>query len=131
MESGVPICLSEITITSPTTDHRGQMIQAIIAQDLYRLWFSIKDMKAITWWNVVDDCGAPGEPSVSGLFTRDMQPKMAYFALNNLINKEWRTSLKLKAGKDGTVKFRGFRGKYRITYTNVQGEEKTVEYHVQ
>lgn len=129
--AGVPICLSEITITSPTTDHRGQMIQAIIAQDLYRLWFSIKDMKAITWWNVVDDCGAPGEPSVSGLFTRDMQPKMAYYALNNLINKEWRTSLKLKAGKDGTVKFRGFRGKYRITYTDEQGEEKTVEYHVQ
>jgi GH35 family endo-1,4-beta-xylanase len=128
--AGVPICLSEITITSPTTDHKGQMIQAVIAQNLYRIWFSIKEMKAITWWNIVDDCGAPGEPSVSGLFTRDMQPKLSYYALNNLINNEWKTRLLLKAGKDGSVKFRGFRGKYHITYTTDNGKEETIDYHV-
>ena len=59
--------LSEITITSPGNDTKGQQIQAVIAQNLYRLWFSCKNMMGITWWNIVDDCGAPGEPSVSGL----------------------------------------------------------------
>ena len=36
------------------------------------------------YWNVVDDCNAPGEPSISGLFTRDMRPNTAYFAMNDL-----------------------------------------------
>ena len=68
-KAGLPIHLSEITITAPNNDERGQAIQAVIARNLYRLWFSLKPMMGITWWNVVDDCGAPGEPSVSGLFS--------------------------------------------------------------
>lgn len=129
-ETGLPIHLSEITITSPGNDDRGQKIQAIISQNLYRLWFSIKPMMGITWWNVVDDCGAPGEPSVSGLFTRQMEPKQSFFALNNLINSEWKTNLTLKADKNGEIKFRGFKGNYRITYTDNTGKEQTIEYHL-
>ncbi len=127
--AGRPIHLSEITITAPNNDERGQAIQAVITHNLYRLWFSIKPMMGITWWNVVDDCGAPGEPSVSGLFSRDMEPKPAYFAMNDLINKEWKTNLELKADKDGKIEFRGFRGKYRLTWTDADGKlnEKIVE----
>jgi GH35 family endo-1,4-beta-xylanase len=128
--TGLPLCLSEITITSPSLDHKGQMIQAIIAYNLYRIWFSIKEMKAITWWNVVDGCGAPGEPSVSGLFTRDMQPKMAYYALNDLINNQWKTRMTVKTDNNGQIKFRGFRGLYKITYTTKEGTAKTIDYHV-
>lgn len=128
--TGLPLCISEITITSPTEDYKGQMIQAIIAYNLYRIWFSIKEMKAITWWNIVDGCGAYGEPTVSGLFTRDMQPKKAYYALNDLINNQWKTRLTVKTDKNGQIKFRGFRGLYKITYTTKDGTEKTIEYHV-
>ena len=84
----------------------------------------------ITWWNVVDDCGAPGEPSVSGLFSRDMQPKPAYFVLNDLINNEWKTRLTLAAGNDGTIQFRGFRGNYRISWTDENGQEQQMIYHL-
>ena len=129
-ETGLPIHLSEITITSPGNDERGQKIQAIIAQNLYRLWFSVKNMMGITWWNVVDDCGAPGEPSVSGLFTRNMDPKQAYYALDNLINHEWKTNLNVKPDENGEIKFRGFKGKYRITYTDQRGNKQTMEYHL-
>ncbi len=122
---GLPIHLSEITITSPDNDERGQAIQAIIARNLYRLWFSLKPMMGITWWNVVDDCGAPGEPSVSGLFSRDMAPKTAYFALERLINHDWRTNDAVKAGKDGSVEFRGFRGRYKLSWTDASGEVKS------
>ena len=125
---GLPIHVSEITITSPNNDERGQAVQAAITRNLYRLWFSIKPMMGITWWNVVDDCGAPGEPSVSGLFTRDMQPKPAYFAMNDLINKEWKTTTTVKAGEGGSVKFRGFKGKYRVTYTDASGMAKSAEF---
>ncbi len=130
IDVGKPIHLSEITITAADTTDRGRMIQAIIARNMYRLWFSIKPMMGITWWNVVDDCGAPGEPSLSGLFTRGMNPKPAYYALDELINKEWKTNISAKPDADGNVKFRGFKGKYRISWTDADGSERFKIVHV-
>lgn len=127
-KANVPIHLSEITITSPGNDERGQLIQAIIARNLYRLWFSLKPMMGITWWNVVDDCGAPGEPSVSGLFTRDMQPKASYHVLNDLIHNEWKTRTVVRAGADGSVKFRGFPGQYKLTWKDASGTQRTASH---
>lgn len=124
-KAGLPIHLSEITITSPGSDARGCAIQAIISRNLYRLWFSIKPMMGITWWNVVDDCGAPGEPAISGLFTRDMEPKPAYHALSKLINDEWKIRLSIKPEAGGRVAFRGFKGNYCLTYTDTTGAQKT------
>lgn len=129
-QARLPIHLSEITITAPNNDAYGQKLQAIITQNLYRLWFSLELMMGITWWNVVDDCGAHGEPSVSGLFTRDMVAKPAYYALNNLIHNEWKTDLTAKADKDGLVKFRGFKGNYLITWTDKSGNTQTKEYYL-
>jgi len=123
---GRPIHLSEITITAPDNSPRGQMVQAIIMRNLYRAWFSVEKMSGITWWNVVDDCGAPGEPSISGLFTRDMRPKTAYFAMDDLVNREWKTRLRLKVEVDGgqsRISFRGFRGNYRLTWKGADGKE--------
>ena len=133
-KAGKPIHLSEITITAPDNSQRGQMVQAIITRNLYRAWFSVEKMNGITWWNVVDDCGAPGEPSISGLFTRDMRPKTAYYALDDLVNREWRTNLKVKAeaieqsnnpNNRTIVRFRGFRGRYRLTWKGADGKEQT------
>lgn len=128
-QAGLPIHLSEITITAPGDDERGRQIQAIVARNLYRLWFSIEKMMGITWWNIVDDCGAPGEPTTSGLFTRNMEPKPSYFALDRLINHEWKTNLQLQADGNSQIRFRGFKGKYRITWKDTDGEyhEKIVD----
>ena len=127
---GMPIHLSEITVSSPGGDGRGEEIQAEVARNLYRLWFSIPDMAAITWWNVVDDCGAPGEPSVSGLFHRDMTPKKAYFALDELVNREWRTRITATADASGAVSFRGFKGDYRLTWRDASGAAREATAHV-
>ena len=120
-QAGRPIHLSEITITAPDNSPQGQMVQAIIMRNLYRAWFSVEKMTGITWWNVVDDCGAPGEPSISGLFTRDMEPKTAYFAMDDLINREWKTKLTVPAA-EGKVTFRGFRGRYRLSWKDAAGK---------
>ena len=61
----------------------------------------------------------------SGLFTRDMQPKPAFHEINNLINKEWKTRLTLTADKDGTIRFRGFKGRYRVSYRDTTGKDHT------
>jgi endo-1,4-beta-xylanase len=129
-QAGLPIHLSEITITSPGNDEQGQQIQAVITRNLYRLWFSIKPMMGITWWNVVDDCGAPGEPTISGLFTRNMEPKPSFFAMNQLINHEWKTNATLKTGQDGALKFRGFKGKYRLTWKDQSGKTQQAEFYL-
>ncbi len=123
-KAGRPIHLSEITITAPGKTQKDEMIQAIILNCMYRAWFSQKDMVGITWWNLVDDCGARGEPSISGLFSRDMKPKLAFYELRDLITKTWHTSLTVKA-EDGKVAFRGFRGKYRLSWKDEKGETKT------
>ena len=114
-EAGRPIHLSEITITAPDLTEKGQMIQAIILRNLYRAWFSVEKMDGITWWNVVDGCGYPGEPAMSGIFTRDMKPKTAYWALDDLINREWKTSVSIPV-ESGRVSFRGFCGRYRLSW---------------
>lgn len=129
-QAGLPIHLSEITITAPGNDTYGRKVQAIITQNLYRLWFSLELMMGITWWNVVDDCGAPGEPSISGLFTRDMVAKPAFYALDNLINNEWKTKITAKPDKNGQIKFRGFKGNYRITWKDKSGNTQTKEYYL-
>ena len=128
--NNLPMCMSEITITSPGSDYRGEMIQSIVAVNLYRLWFSYPNMTAITWWNLVDDCGYKGEPTISGLFTRDMKPKLAYHALHNLIHKEWRTNMTLIPDSDGNISWRGFKGNYRISWTDSDGKEHKCEYHL-
>jgi endo-1,4-beta-xylanase len=129
-KAGLPIHLSEITITSPGDDARGREIQAVIARNLYRLWFSIKPMMGITWWNVVDDCGAPGEPTISGLFTRNMEPKPSFYALDKLINHEWKTNEIVIVGENGSVKFRGFKGRYRVSWKDKSGKEQHAEFYL-
>lgn len=125
-----PIHVSEITIPSPGESVEAQEIQAVMTRDMYRLWFSWPSIYRITWWNVVDDCGAKGEPLKSGLFTRQMGPKPAFHALDKLINGEWKTRLTVKAGEDGSVRFRGFRGRYRVTYADASGTAKSVEFRL-
>lgn len=129
-----PIHLSEITITAGEGNSlRGQMVQANILRNLYRIWFSLEKMNGITWWNVVDDCGAPDEPSYSGLFTRDMRPKPAYYAMEQLINHEWRTKTESRVegqGEKRTIAFRGFKGRYRLTWKGSSGEECVSFYEV-
>ena len=120
---GRPIHLSEITITAPDDSPAGQMVQAVVLHDCYRAWFAVEKMNGITWWNVVDGCGAPGEPSISGLFTRDMRPKAAYYAMDDLVNREWKTRLRVKAA-GGKVAFRGFRGRYRLSWTDADGTSR-------
>ena len=128
MAIGKPMHLSEITIMAPGNDARGEAIQAVIAYNLYRLWFSLPAMTGITWWNMVD-FRSHYENFPSGILRPDMSKKPVYFALDELINHQWKTKLTVKADSDGKIAFRGFRGTYRLTWKDAAGklQEKTVE----
>lgn len=125
---GLPIHMSEITISAPADDARGQLMQAVLARNLYRIWFSQQRVNGITWWNVVDNCGNRDEPVHTGLFTRNMEPKAAYYVLDQLINKEWKTNLNVKVSGNGEIRFRGFRGTYMVSWTDSHDVRHTKEY---
>ncbi|OGV67611.1 MAG: glycosyltransferase [Lentisphaerae bacterium RIFOXYA12_FULL_48_11] len=127
-ETGRPIHISEVTISAPDETDAGKAIQATLARNLYRFWFSYPEVMGITWWNVVDGGAAPGEPSFSGLYDKDMNPKPVYGVLDNLINHEWKTSLTLKGETGKPVKFRGFKGHYRATWIDANGTKQNVEF---
>jgi len=124
-KAGRPLHVSEVTIAATDTTGRGRQIQAILTRNIYRKWFSHAKTMGITWWNTVDGAGVAGEPLVSGLFTRDMRHKPAYDALDELINREWRTNEKVKVsgeGEEKTVRFRGFKGRYRLSWRDAAGK---------
>ncbi|HNW51543.1 MAG TPA: endo-1,4-beta-xylanase [Prolixibacteraceae bacterium] len=127
-EADRPIHISEVTVTAPDETPKGWKIQAEIARNLYRLWFSYPSVMGITWWNVVDGGAAKGEPSFSGLYDKELNPKPVYYALDQLINHEWKTNLTLKPGLTGDIRFRGFKGKYRISWKDKSGKQQQAEF---
>ena len=127
-EAERPIHISEVTISAVDESPNCEAVQAIITRNLYRLWFSYPTAMGITWWNLADGGAAPGEPSLSGMFTTEIQPKKVYEVMNRLINHEWKTKLTLKADKDGKVTFRGFKGQYRVSWKDKSGKQKQAEF---
>lgn len=127
-DAGRPIHISEVTVTAPDETPKGWEIQAEIARNLYRLWFSYPNVMGITWWNVVDGGAAKGEPSFSGIYDKELNPKPVYHVLDQLINHEWKTLLTTKPDLNGVVSFRGFKGKYRVSWKDKSGKEQQIEF---
>jgi GH35 family endo-1,4-beta-xylanase len=129
-ETERPIHVSEVTISAPDDTKAGHAVQAVLARNLYRLWFSYPQVMGITWWNVVDGGAAAGEPSLSGLYDVNMNPKPVYHTLDTLINHEWKTRLTVKADAGKPLAFRGFKGRYRVTWTDASGAARSEEFEL-
>jgi len=125
-----PLHISEVTVSAPDETYAGQLIQAEITRNLYRLWFSYPTVMGITWWNLVDGGAAPGEPSYSGLYDKELHPKPVYRVLDTLINHEWKTKLIARTDNNGNVKFRGFKGNYRLRWKDKSGKEQHAEFYL-
>ena len=121
---GLPIHISEISLPSYGYDERDEELQAEVTKRLMRLWFSEGSVSAIVWWNLADKT-AIGDENLyhSGLLREDLSEKPAYKALDELINREWNTSL--SAEVSGRLNFRGFYGEYEIEAE--RGGKKTVQ----
>ncbi len=124
-----PIHISEITIPAPDDTPESEEIQARMIRDNYRLWFSWPSVYRITYWNLVDHT-YHNENLASGLYAADMRKKKAYYALDQLINHDWKTRLTLKSDAEGKVSFRGFKGRYRLSWKDTNGQTMTREIEV-
>ena len=120
---GRPIHISEITIPAPEDTAWGHEVQAQVLRDLYRLWFSWPSVYRITYWNLVDYTSAK-ESLSSGFYTKEMKKKPVWHMMDDLLNREWRTRLTVKAS-GGRLSFRGFKGRYRLTWRDAGGTERS------
>lgn len=133
---GLPIHITEITIAA--LSEKGPEYQAMITENVYKLWFSHPKVEAIAWWNLVDGTAAPGairaDGSVvpgedrwkGGLLNRDFTRKPAFDVLDRLINREWHTHLTVKDDHN-TISYNGYFGNYKLL---VKADGKTYEKEV-
>ena len=124
---GLPIQITEISVSAGTDDSEGEELQAQLLYNLCRTWFAHPAVKGAIYWNLPDGCayvqkGMRNENIYhAGLLRSDMSEKPAYKALVNLFQKEWHTEAETGAGDDGTARFRGFYGDYDVTLTLPDG----------
>ena len=124
-EIGLPVHVSEITVPAPAklmSRDDAERLQTRVLRDNYRLWFSWPSVCRITYWNMVDGMGAKSEILESGLLRNDMSRKPAYHALWKLVHNDWRTCLTARA-VGGKIMFRGFKGRYRLSWKGADGKE--------
>ncbi len=118
---GKPINISEISIPSVIEGSKDEELQAIAAEQLYKICFSHPALTGITWWNLPDDgvmttkrkAGDENLPS-TGLIDGDYNEKAAYKALSRLINDEWVTDETIST-ESGRASFKGFYGHYELS----------------
>lgn len=115
---GRPLFINEITIPSTILPgDAGRELQAEIAEDLYRFWFSRPEIHGVTWWNLCDGAAWGGEDRVKGaLLDEQMKDKPVFKTLRRLITQEWRTTLSTRTDAEGRIAFRGFRGMYEADF---------------
>lgn len=110
---GLPIHISEVSIPSFGYDPYDEELQAELTKRLFKLWFSSKSVNSIIWWNLSDKAAIGDENKYhSGLLREDCTEKPAYKALDELINKEWQTSIETISGN--RFNFSGFYGDYQV-----------------
>jgi len=117
---GLPIYISEITMPSTMAPApEGEDIQADILRHFYQLFFSIKSVDGIIYWNLCDGPAWRKEGDCNGGLTDEyFREKPAYQTLKQLIRRQWLTACTLHADDQGAVSFRGFRGSYNAQFNN-------------
>ena len=130
-----PLQISEVTVPAYSNDGVDEEIQAELIKNLYSIWFSHPNTEQIIYWNLVDGYAHLWDPDpekiraslgdmtlgenyfYGGLLRFDMTPKPAFYAIKNLIEKEWHTECEVVADKLGKADFKGFYGKYDVEIT--------------
>lgn len=120
-----PLQITEVTIPAYSANAEDEEMQAQIIEHLYPIWFSHPNVEQIIYWNLADgyaafapqgDMTAGENYYYGGLLRFDLSPKPAYYAVKNLFEKRWHTSESMATNANGEAFFKGFKGKYSLTF---------------
>lgn len=119
-----PFQMTEVTFPCHDPNSKeAEDIQAEVLRRLYTIWFSIPNMEAIIYWNLVDGYAYNAQPGdfnngenrlAGGLMRFDMTPKPALLTMKKLFDEEWHTEASLTANDGGRARFKGFYGQYDV-----------------
>lgn len=126
----VPVNFSEVSVIGMDELGDGDAFQEMVAERLYRLWFSHPATDGIIWWNMVDNTGAweSSNKLKAGIVNFDLSPKPVFKTLNRLINSEWNTQTSISYKENGDNRFHGFYGTYQATIKTNHGTfEREIE----
>lgn len=135
---GKPIQITEVTIPAYSDSKYDEDIQSEIIKNVYKMWFSHKNVEAITYWNLVDGYAAFAKQGdmksgeniyYGGLIDYNLRPKPAYNTIKELFEKEYRTYVNCVTDKNGEIEFDGFYGSYDIEFT-YDGKTYCIDYHL-
>lgn len=116
--------------------HWDEEMQAEYIRDFYTIAFSKERIEAITWWCIND---SNSFINTGGLLDEDNNPKLAYFALRDLI-AGWTTTGKRETDAAGQISIPGYGGEYDLIVTHGDQawhgtvhiwEQQTTEFNVQ
>ena len=113
------IQFTQVTVPALAPGPEAEKDQEQAVRNVYRLWFSHPNVEMINWWNLADGTAAPKENKwLLGLLREDLSPKPAFEVLQNLIRKEWWTTVQQNSGQGSSLKVQGFYGDYQLTATH-------------
>lgn len=133
-EFGKPIFAEEFSVPSTQTPNASwwhkpwdQETQAEYLKEFYTIAFSKPLVQEIAWSYGVSD----RETFIKngGLLDIDLNPKLSYYALKNLINS-WTTSGTGETDERGEIQFRGFAGDYEVIVKDHTGQTFKTSVHI-
>ncbi len=131
---GRKLQITEMTLSAYGDSQEDEEIQAELAHDIYRIFFSHPAMEAIIYWNMVYGYAhraVPGDMTAGenyyygGLIHFDFTPKPAYKVIHDLFHKEYRTDTEAQGDAEGFACFKGFYGNYALEITTPDRVFKT------
>lgn len=135
-----PLQITEVTF--PCHDpfsKEAEDLQAELLRNLYTIWFSVPNMEAVVYWNLVDGYAYNAEPGdftagenklAGGLMHFDITPKPALKMIRHLFSEEWHTEGSTVTNDAGTARFKGFYGCYDVEVT-VDGKTSRHSIHLE
>jgi GH35 family endo-1,4-beta-xylanase len=113
---GLPIKITEFDAEAP-----NEAEQARILKDVYRVAFAHPAVAGILMWGFWE--GAHWKPNAA-MFKRNFQPTLSAKAYQDLVFRQWWTTVTDKTDPSGTLTTRGFYGRYQVT---VRANNRTIQ----
>ena len=110
---GLPLQVTEFDFETT-----NQELQAQYTSDFLIAVFSHPAMTGLVTWSPYEYLKGQGSKPDAAFFDYNRREKPNGHVWNSLVNRDWRTDMKVVTDDNGHAKFRGFKGSYNVNVTS-------------